>query len=404
MRQLEDFPKLTDDLPLGPLVAGIQQNIAQLEKAENLKEMRFGVKTIAKSDYILGLKYLSKLLSPGSRGHSKAVALKRIAAEFEIFEIYGDREWGEVFMTSYYDPVIPGSRVKTKKFSQALYSVPKDLVTIRFDKFLETFPRLKNKMIAPHEQKSQGSVIRGRVIPHEGGVPLVVPFFSRKEIDNDAALAKRGLELAWVDPIKSFSLQIQGSGLVDLGKGKMMRVGYAGQNGHKYVPIGKFLLDTIPLEKMSMHAIESHLHSLPAAEAQEILNKNPSYVFFRKLKSKSITYFGTEVVAGRTIATDYRYFPKGAIGFLEFESPIFEGKSMQPSAWEPKARLVLDQDTGGAIRGAHRLDLYWGQGFEAERSAGVVRRHGRLYYLAPSEKLLVRLRKGVAQKLTSTLR
>ena len=134
--------------------------------------------------------------------------------------------------------------------------MPKDLVSIRLGRFLETFPRLRKVIEEVDEQKSRGSIIRGRVIPAEGGIPSVVPFFSREEIDSKGALAGRGLEMVHVDPIKAFTLQIQGSGIVKLENGERLRVGYAGQNGHKYVAIGRHLLDVIPLEKMSMQAIE----------------------------------------------------------------------------------------------------------------------------------------------------
>lgn len=393
MRPTEDAPVLEDDLPFEPLLAGIQQNIDLLEKKADQEAMVFGPRVVAKADYIQSLKYLQDVL----RTHSKLEALSAIQQDFEFFEIYGDTDWGEVFMTSYYDPVIKGSPKKTDVFSQPLYAVPDDLVTIRFGEFLEAFPRLRLEMNAPHEQKTQGEVLRGRIVKQDGDVPHIVPYFSREHIDTHGALSGKKLELVWVDPIKAFSLQIQGSGIVELPDGRRMRVGYAAQNGHSYVPIGRFLLDAIPLEKMSMQAIEAHLASLPKEKMQEILNMNPSYVFFRKLENtRSLTYLGAEVVSGRTIATDYRYFPKGAVGYLEFEEPVFPPDAVaagvaEPTGWSRTGRLVLDQDTGGAIRGAHRLDLYWGEGDEAERSAGVMRRHGRLYYLVPKAELLDRL-------------
>ena len=145
-----------------------------------------------------------------------------------------------------------------------------------------------------------------------------------------------------------------------------------------------FLLDKIPKEKMSQQAIESHLRSLPDQEARELLNKNPSYVFFRPLCTAGLTYFGTEVVPGRTIATDPVYFPKGALAFLEFEKPRFEkSSSVEPAEFIKASRFVLDQDTGGAIRGPGRVDLFWGRGADAKQSAGVIRGKGHLFYFVP---------------------
>ena len=391
MRWTEKKPILSDDLPVEPLLAGIQQNLEELKKRKDIVEMTFGPRKVLKDDYVRSLEYVAQQL----KENDKATALQNIRDNFYFFEIYGDREWGEVFMTSYYDSIIEGSYKKTDRLTQPLYKTPEDMVTIKMDAFFETFPHLKEKMDAPHEQKSQGFVLRGRVVKRDGMMSQILPYYSREEIDSENKLNGQNLEIVWVDPIKSFVMQIQGSGLVRMPDGKMLRVGYAAQNGHPYVAIGKFLLDVIPLEKMSMQAIESHLRSLPPQEMQAILNKNPSYVFFRELDTKSITYFGTEVVSGRTIATDYRYFPKGALAYLEFESPQFADNIYEPESWRKTSRIVIDQDTGGAIRGAHRLDLYWGVGEEAEKSAGVMRRHGKLYYLVPTEELLQKIAEPV---------
>ena len=343
MRLTAQLPVLQDDLPIEDLVGGIQQNIDRLNAKTDLEFLTFGPRRISRTDYVLALHFLVEVLTK----NEKPVALQMVSENFDFYEIYGDRKWGEVFMTSYYDPVIKGSIKKTETFSQALYAVPKDLVTIQFGEFLQTFPRLQLEVSPPHEQKSKGEALRGRLVVEGVQTPQIVPYYSRKQIDVEGALEGKGLELAWVDPIKAFTLQIQGSGVIEFEDGKRVRLGYAGQNGHGYVSIGKFLTDVIPLEKMSMHAIETHLATLPQDKMQEILNLNPSYVFFQSLDSKSMTFFGTEVVAGRTIATDYRYFPKGAVGFLEFEQPVFAGEEMTPSVWLPTARFILDQDTGG---------------------------------------------------------
>ena len=164
------------------------------------------------------------------------------------------------------------------------------------------------------------------------------------------------------------------------------------KNGYSYVAIGKFLLDQIPIEKMSLQSIETYLRSISKKEMQKILNKNPSYVFFRELDTKSITYLGTEVIPGRTIATDHGYFPKGALAFLEYEKPIFTKESVEPKEWVPSKRFVIDQDTGGAIRGPDRLDLYWGKGEKSKQVAGFMRNYGRLYYILPKKKFVNQLK------------
>ncbi|MEZ4873580.1 MAG: MltA domain-containing protein [Bdellovibrionales bacterium] len=292
---------------------------------------------------------------------------------------------GKVFITSYFEPVLEGRLTKTSKYSQPLYGRPKDMTLVDLGEFSRLLPQLepiKDKVL---EQKSSGAVVRGRLVERSGALPKVVPYYDREQIDDKNLLNSDVAEvLAYVDPIDAFFLQIQGSGVVVLPNGKRIRVGYDSQNGHPYVAIGKYLFDVIPRENMSLQAIEEHLRSLPPEQAQAILNKNPSYVFFRKLDSRGITYFGTEVQSGRTIATDYRYFPKGALCLLNFDIPIFESpKDDVPRDWLPVSRLVFDQDTGGAIRGPGRVDLFWGEGEEAKQAAGVMKQPGRLVYLLP---------------------
>jgi membrane-bound lytic murein transglycosylase A len=116
-------------------------------------------------------------------------------------------------------------------------------------------------------------------------------------------------------------------------------------------------------------------------------------VFFRPLERHGVTALGTEVVAGRTIATDTSFFPKGALAFLQFEKPVFNSPGdTEPASWLPTSRFVLDQDTGGAIRGPHRVDLFWGRGPEAKQAAGVMKNKGRLVYFVPKPEFLQRLK------------
>ena len=205
-------------------------------------------------------------------------------------------------------------------------------------------------------------------------------------------LRKRRLEWCYVRPVDAFFLQIQGSGTVLLPKRRSLRLGYAGQNGHAYRSLGNFLLDVIPLEEMTLQSIEAHLATLTPRRQQELFNKNPSYVFFKRLKEHALTYMELPATAGRTVATDARFFPKGALALLSFEKPVFSSpEAVRPESRQSVSRLVLDQDVGGAIKGGGRLDLFWGRGKEAKQHAGVVNAHGQLYYIAPSHELIERL-------------
>jgi membrane-bound lytic murein transglycosylase A len=140
----------------------------------------------------------------------------------------------------------------------------------------------------------------------------------------------------------------------------------------------------IPPERMNMHTIEAHLRSLAAPALYALLEKNPRYVFFKpRVGPGPATSFGVAAVDGRTIATDRAFFPKGALAFLVSEQPRFAAPdSVEVVGWERLRRFVLDQDTGGSIRGA-RVDLFWGRGADARRYAGVMKQRGHLYYLLP---------------------
>jgi membrane-bound lytic murein transglycosylase A len=175
-------------------------------------------------------------------------------------------------------------------------------------------------------------------------------------------------------------LQVQGSGKVDLGDGNILSALYDGANGRPYKSIGKYLIDTgvLAKENMSMQAIRKYLRSHPDALI-EVLNQNPSYVFFRLDTGPSLGNIGVALTPGRSIATDSKLFPKGALGFIVAQKPVIENGSI--TAWEPFTRFVLNQDTGGAIKGPGRVDIFFGQGRDAELTAGNLQHEGELYFL-----------------------
>nr|NIT13043.1 hypothetical protein [Candidatus Dadabacteria bacterium] len=299
MRLSANPPMISDDLPLSELGAAIEQKIGRLKDTDNT-HLVFGPVTLDKNEYILALKLLEVKIKSGI---SKEQFIDLVKNNFDFYEVYGKEKWGDVLITSYYEPVLDGSTVKSANYTQPIYAVPDDLVTIHLDKFADTFERLspiKDEVLDNHNNIQ---IIRGRVSePYvEGGSANVIPYYTRKEIDIDKKLEGRGLELAWADPIDVFFLHVQGSGSVKFQDGAMLRVGYASQNGYPFYAIGKHLMDTIPKEKISKQSIEQYLRSLPEAQMREILNLNQSYIFFRKLETRPITTFGTEVVDGRTI-------------------------------------------------------------------------------------------------------
>lgn len=388
MREVPVFPEMDDDL----FPKGLKESIgASVEKLSQKKDSQlvFGQKAVSAGDYALALGYLLDRLEAGV---TKDDFIKDVRKNFDFYGFPG-KPWGKVFITSYFSPVLSASRTRTPQHTQPLYGIPDDLVRLRIDRFVERFERFSfledDKIARGRLQTLYGRVASGG----HGRTSELVPYYSRSEIDSGGRLRGKRLEIAWVDPVDAFFLQIQGSGKIRFADGEERIVGYAAQNGHDYVAIGKFLFEWIPKEKMSLWAIENHLRSLSYAERMNILYKNPSYIFFRGLPGKPETSFGTEVVDGRTIATDKAFFPRGALAFMEFERPVFETpSSVEPSQWEPVSRFVVNHDSGGAIKGARRVDLFWGEGKDASRHAGVMKNWGKFFYLVPKGEFLTVLR------------
>lgn len=386
MRKSEKPQHIYDDLELSLLLPALEKNVDSLKKSSS-KQLRFGPTLIEKDLYI---KVLETAIETLKNNGSLENFYSFIDNNFDFYEVYGASKWGEVLVTSYYTPIIEASLKKNSKFSQPIYRAPPDLVIIDLKSFLQTFPHLSKK-ISENSEKLQ---VRGRIIQNgSNSTSLVTPFYNREEIDFQKSLTGKGLEIAWVDPIDAFFLQIQGSGTLRFEDGTFIRVGYAEQNGHPYTPIGKFLFEAIPREKMSLQRIENYLRSLPKEKQEELLIQNQSYIFFQVLPQKPLTSLGSEVTAGRTMAADQKIFPKGALAFLEFEKPNFENSSdLDPIRWINTSRFVIDQDSGGAIRGPGHIDLFWGEGQEAGQNAGVMKHLGHLYYLVPNELFLSQIK------------
>lgn len=266
---------------------------------------------------------------------------------------------GEGLFTGYYEPTLSGSRERTDRFRWPLYRRPPELVELDLGAFRE---HLEGETILGH--------VRGNTF---------MPYHRRDEIDA-GNLAGHGLELAWVDdPVDAFFLHIQGSGRVEMADGSVMRVGYDGQNGHAYNAIGRELVrrGAMPLEEVSMQSIRAWLDANPA-ERQAVLHTNPSYIFFRELEGPGpIGSLGAPLTPRRSVAVDRDVVPLGAPVWVATMAPTVDG-----SEW-PFQRLMSAQDTGGAIRGAQRGDVFWGPGEEAADIAGRMKHPGRMWVLLP---------------------
>jgi len=261
-------------------------------------------------------------------------------------------------ITGYYEPLLYGSRTKTERYRYPLYSPPDDLLTIDLS---SVYPDLKNKRL------------RGRL---EGN--RIVPYLSRGDIESNTEPLK-GKELVWVDdPVDVLFLQIQGSGQIKLDTGDTMRVGYADQNGYPFRSVGRYLIQQreLRLEQTSMQGIKAWAQRNPD-KLDAFFNFNPSYVFFRELPLNlpgPLGTLGVPLTGGRSIAVDQRNIPLGI--------PVYLATSW-PNSRQPLNRLMVAQDTGGAINGAVRADFFWGFGDEAARFAGVMKQSGKMWALLP---------------------
>ena len=268
-------------------------------------------------------------------------------------------------ITGYYEPLLKGSRSKSAQYPYPLYRQPNDLVMVELG---DTYPELKYKRV------------RGRLLVDKEGRNKLVPYATRAEIEaTSSPLA--GNELVWInDIIDVFFLQVQGSGLVKLDDGSEVHVGYADQNGHAYNSIGRLLIERgeLSADQASMQGIKNWARN-NLGKLRDLLNSNPSYVFFRELPAGlpgPLGALGVPISAERSVAIDPKYVPLGA--------PIFLSTT-QPNSQIPLKRLMVAQDTGGAIKGGVRADFFWGAGNEAGAKAGAMKQQGKIWVLLPKD-------------------
>ncbi len=263
-------------------------------------------------------------------------------------------------ITGYYQPILKGSRTKSAKYPNPLYAAPSDMITVELDSI---FPELKFKRV------------RGRLVGNK-----LVPYYNRGEIETEASPLK-GREFMFIDDIIDvFFLQIQGSGLVQLENGEQVHVGYADQNGHPYNSIGRLLVERgeLTLAQASMQGIKNWARN-NLSKLRDLLNSNPSYVFFRELPAGlpgPLGALGVPILGERSVAIDPKFIPLGAPLFLS---------TTEPNSTKPLKRMMMAQDTGGAIKGGVRADFFWGAGPDAGTKAGAMKQSGKIWVFLPKD-------------------
>ena len=370
--QVQDYPAFSDDMDYDGLTKAIDQSLVYFNRLPEGQTLIFGEESYSVVDMRNAMEMFKHFIA----AHPSEATLKQYVSEH--FRVYsaGSTEANAVQFTGYYEPLLQGSRSPSETFPYPVYGKPKDIVTVDLSPFSEDF---KNK----------------KIVGRWTGDTLV-PYYDRKEIDFENALEGIAPVLLWVsDPTSLFFLHIQGSGKAILENGQIVNLQYHAVNGRPYVAIGGILADEgkIPREELSMQSIRSYLHEHPE-EKDALFIQNPSYVFFRESTEECPKgAINVTLTPGRSIATDLKIFPKGALSFVRTAKPLVDenGAIVQ---WEPFSRFVLNQDTGGAIRGAHRADFFWGNGSYAEIAAGHMNQTGEMYFLSPIISSLKETEKG----------
>lgn len=308
----------------------------------------------------------ASLLSTPSDQHAREFFEKHFSVK-QVIPSADDKPEG--LITGYYEPILNGSLKKTKRFQYPVYKRPDDLLIVELGGL---YPELKGKRV------------RARIDSRN----RVVPYFDRAAIDGRRQPLK-GKEIAWVDDIIAlFFTHIQGSARIRLTDGSLLSIGYHDQNGHPYYAIGRQLIEKgiIAVEDMSMQAIRQWLLDNPNA-VNDLLNSNSSYIFFIARENKNedgpLGSLGVALTAQRSIAVDRRSIPLGSPVWLSTQLPNLPKTRDNTLKDNSFAQLVFAQDTGGAIKGNARADLFWGSGEEAEYYAGKMRQSGLLYLLIP---------------------
>ena len=353
------YPRFVDDLLYDGLAESIEQSLNYLHRVPPERNFQFGEDSYNAAHLI---RSLEQFLAFVQNQPSEKDLRKFIRSEFIVYQSIGNGRKKEVLFTGYFEPLLKGRSRQNDVFNIPVLGRPDDLIKINLSLFSDKF---------------SGESISGRF---DGST--VVPYWDRRAIEQQDVLADRAPALAWLsDPIDLFFLQIQGSGSIALESGDVLNIHYDSTNGHPYRSIGKLLIDEdkIPRSEMSMQSIRAYLEAHPE-EQQEIFNHNPSYVFFRIEEDGPLGYLDVRLTSGRSIALDRKIFPLPALGFIETEKPLITS-SGEIVTWEPFSRFVLSQDTGGAIRGPARADLFWGSGQYAEVAAGHMQNMGKLYLL-----------------------
>ena len=360
LRQVRLFPPdFSDDMDRDSLILTVKRNLEALDRFGPDTLFHYGPDKFTCRQVRESQELFLNLLS---RGFDADLLNREVRKTFRIYRAAGRVGERKVLFTGYYEPIYEGSLVADETFRYPLYRSPDDLVRIDLSLFNEKFK--DERIVARIEGKK------------------VVPYYSKFQIDQERVLAGKGLELAWLkNRLDVAFLHIQGSGRLKLPDGKGLLVNYQASNGQPYRSIGRYMIEKgfLTRDAMSMQVIRKYLTENPHV-MDEVLHHNPSYVFFRRVENGPLGSLGVLLTPGRSLALDPVIFPKGALGFISSQKPLVNERG-EITGWTPFSRFVVNQDSGGAIKGAGRADIFWGSGPQAEVAAGHLQHDGELYIL-----------------------
>ncbi len=353
------YPDFRDDMDIESLKGAIEQNLKYLNRLHPQTLFHYGADTFTCSEVKTAQKmFLDMLMQNPNQDQLN----EYIRENFIVYRAIGQPETGKTLFTGYFEPVLQARLNRNRRFRYPVYKRPDDLINID---------------LSPFGKQFRGKHIIARI---EG--KKITPYYSRSQIDTLHVLDGKNLEIAWLkNPVDRFFLHIQGSGKLLLSNSRILHIGYETSNGLSYRSIGRYMFKKgyLTRDELSMQGIRKYISMHPEA-ADKILNHNPSYVFFRILPNGPLGNINVPLTPGRSIALDSKLFPKGAICFISCQKPIIDSNN-NIVKWKDFSRFVVNQDTGGAIKGAGRADIFWGSGQYARIVAGHLKHEGDLYVI-----------------------
>lgn len=352
----KEFPSFADDMDRASLIDCTRRHLSYLRRQDPRKIISFGTDSYSIDWLLHSTENFLKMLE---KNPSEKELSGFLSDNYLVYQAGGRKGQGRrrMLVTGYYEPVFKGNLTKQRPFLTPIYALPPSLVGNSGEKGNLQVSRLnENRQVSAH--------------------------WSRQEIESNPELLK-GYELAFLeDPVDAFLLQIQGSGRIQLPDSSVRTVRFAGTNGLEYKSIGKLLVDEkrVPLEKITIPAIRTYLLEHPEQQ-QRILHHNPRFVFFSWGDERGPKgSYGVELSPGRSVAVDDTALPGGSFGYLVSRIPQGETAGTIKE-WRTLTRFVFPQDSGAAIKGTGRVDIFLGHGEEAELAANHLKEKGSLYFL-----------------------